>query len=528
MTWPRESRSNAAITTVIEHVWPGLHVLVVGDVMLDKYISGDVERISPEAPVPIVRALRHAEQPGGAGNVAMNLAALGSQVTLFGVVGDDADGRSLCAGLEAAGMVCALSLAEDQPTTSKTRILGGRQQMLRLDVEQQQPLAAEVGSELLSRVLARLTDRPRVSAVILSDYAKGLLTSELCQAVIQEAGRQGVPVVVDPKGKDFSRYRGAAVLCPNISELALAVGIPPQEAEAVLEAGETMIGAWQVAAIAVTRSERGITLLDGQTRIHAPAVVRQVFDVSGAGDTVTAILALCRASGIDPEQAIRLANLAAGLVVAKTGTAPVGRGELLQAVHERQAAKAEVAESNRSALGHARPVSGCQKILSMEAMRGRVERWRMAGERIVFTNGCFDLLHAGHVALIQEARKVGDRLIVGLNSDASVEALKGPLRPVTGQGDRATMLAALEGVDGVVIFDEETPLRTILALRPDVLVKGSDYVADEIVGASEVKAWGGTVLLVPMAGGWTTTRLIAKVLTPSARLPLPRSAGQSS
>jgi D-beta-D-heptose 7-phosphate kinase/D-beta-D-heptose 1-phosphate adenosyltransferase len=487
-----------AILSLIATDWKIRHLLVVGDVMLDKYIWGDVERISPEAPIPIVSVVRSTEQPGGAANVAMNLAALGAQVTLAGVVGDDGDGWSLRARLKATGMQSRLTRVPGRPTTSKTRILGGRQQMLRLDLESSDALPAWAHAALLQSTLERLSDPAdsrSPSAIILSDYAKGVLDADVCQTIIGRARSLGIPVIVDPKSSDFSRYRGATMLCPNLAELALATGNAPGDMAAVLDAGAAMLAELQVESLAVTLSERGIVLLDGKKRQHAPALARQVFDVSGAGDTVTAVLALCRASNIEGSDSIRLANLAAGIVVGKVGTAPVHAHELMSAL------TGEAPEVRETKAGG--------RVFSLNQMTRHVETWRAAGDRVVFTNGCFDLLHAGHIALLEAARALGDRLVVGLNSDASIHLLKGPARPVNGEENRARLLAALSAVDGVVIFEETTPLLTVLALRPDVLVKGGDYDAAQIIGAREVKSWGGEVVIVPLLAGLSTTRILA-------------------
>ena len=499
---------SGAVLNAITKEWPKQHVLVVGDVMLDKYIWGDVERISPEAPIPIVSVVRSTEQPGGAANVAMNLAALGAQVTLAGVVGEDGDGWLLRARLEAAGICTRLTVVPGRPTTAKTRIVGGRQQMLRLDLECSDGLAEEAHQDLMgsvSRLLEGAGEGQMPSILVLSDYAKGTLSQAGCAAAIGQASLLGIPVIVDPKGSDYSRYRGATSICPNLAELAVATGSAAGDLEAVLCAGESLIDALNLETLAVTLSERGIVLLDGKTREPAPALARQVFDVSGAGDTVTAVLALCRATHLSSTASLRLANLAAGIVVGKVGTAPVHRDELVAALH----AQVREAASARAALS---PAEAGTKLLPLEAMAKRVEAWRAAGERVVFTNGCFDLLHAGHVSLLEEARRHGHRLVVGLNSDASIRSLKGPGRPVLDVVHRARMLAALSAVDGVVIFDELTPLTTVIALRPDVLVKGGDYDRDEIVGAGEVKAWGGKVVIVPLVAGFSTTGLLASSL----------------
>ncbi|WP_263355312.1 bifunctional D-glycero-beta-D-manno-heptose-7-phosphate kinase/D-glycero-beta-D-manno-heptose 1-phosphate adenylyltransferase HldE [Acidicapsa acidisoli] len=473
----------------IEQEWPAKRLLVLGDVMLDKYIWGDVGRISPEAPVPVVRATHQSEQPGGAANVAMNLAKLGAGVVLVGFTGGDADEELLTSGLRVHGIDPAFVACEGFPTVTKTRIVGGRQQMLRLDSENLGKRADGEHERLLARVRQEL---PSCHAVVLSDYAKGVLEPKLCQAVIAEARKLGIPVLVDPKTADFSRYRGATTICPNLQELSVASREDVHNLEAMLAAGERMVGEFDLEYLTATLSEKGIAVIRPGNRFVAPAVARQVFDVSGAGDTVIAVLALCLASGLGIEPSVQLANIAAGIVVGKVGTVPVEKHELLAALAPDIALHAE------------------DKVLTREELMRRVAVWRASGERVVFTNGCFDLLHVGHITVLEQSRRLGDRLIVAINSDASVSCLKGPSRPVVSENDRARVLAALAAVDAVVIFGEATPLEVILAARPDVIVKGGDYNEDTVVGAKEVKSWGGKVAIVPIVEGHSTTRLIER------------------
>jgi D-beta-D-heptose 7-phosphate kinase/D-beta-D-heptose 1-phosphate adenosyltransferase len=471
----------------IEHNWASKRLLVVGDVMLDKYIWGEVGRISPEAPVPVVRATHRSEQPGGAANVAMNLSRLGAKTHVIGFTGGDEDQRLLAARLETEGISTSFVVSEGFPTIAKLRILGGRQQMLRLDSERLGPRPEADYNRLVSAVLAHL---PGCDAVILSDYAKGVLAPQVCRQVIDAARGLGIPVLVDPKCDDFSRYRGATAICPNLGELSRATRVDAADLKAVLEAAEAMIPALELEFLVATLSDRGIALVRPGKHTIAPAVARQVFDVSGAGDTVIAVLALSLASGFDPEAAVQLANVAAGIVVGKVGTVPVERHELLAALAPEMALHAE------------------DKVVTREELVSRIALWRANGERIVFTNGCFDLLHVGHIALLEEARRFGDRLVVAINSDASVSRLKGPSRPIVGERERARVLAALAAVDAVVVFGEATPLELIVAARPDVIVKGGDYVVDTVVGAEEVLSWGGQVKIVPIVEGYSTTRLV--------------------
>jgi D-beta-D-heptose 7-phosphate kinase/D-beta-D-heptose 1-phosphate adenosyltransferase len=471
---------------------PPPRVLVVGDLMLDRYLWGEVERISPEAPVPVVHVTRQTERLGGTANVAANLAGLGVEVTVAGHIGRDAEGGRLEEMLELAGIRPVLVRSASRITTTKTRVIGGHQQMLRLDQEEPGPYASDLSRALAQGVLQVLEDwRPGV--VILSDYAKGTLDEHVCRTVIEAGRARGIPVLVDPKGRDYGKYRGATALTPNQKEAADACGVPARDVEAVLQAAEALRRRLGLEFMPVTRGEHGIALLSAAGIAHLPATAKQVYDVSGAGDTVIATLATGLLAGLEVEECCRLANLAAGIVVGKVGTIPVSREELLH----------EIEWLDSSAQG--------DKICTVADLRVRLAVWRGKGERIVFTNGCFDLLHAGHVTYLETARALGDRLIVGLNTDRSVRALKGPSRPVIHEEDRARVMAALESVDAVVLFDEETPIELIRAVRPDVLVKGDDYTEEQVVGGAEVKSWGGRVALIPVMPGRSTSGIIARL-----------------
>ena len=380
----------------IEHNWSTRRLLIVGDVMLDKYIWGEVGRISPEAPVPVVRATHQNQQPGGAANVAMNIARLGAQAQVIGFTGGDENEKLLAESLCANSISPEFVVSEGFPTITKQRILGGRQQMLRLDSERLGKRPQADYDRLIHTVLQHL---PAAHAVILSDYAKGVLTAEVCQAIIPAARALGIPVLVDPKSADFSRYRGATTICPNLAELATAAVLDAHDLNALLEAAESMLPALELDFLTATLSEKGIALIRPGDRFIAPALARQVFDVSGAGDTVIAVLALCLASGLTPQTAVELANTAAGIVVGKVGTVPVEKYEILAALTPDIALHAE------------------DKVVTRDELVTRVAFWKRNSERVVFTNGCFDLLHIGHITVLEQARRFGDRLIVAINSD---------------------------------------------------------------------------------------------------------------
>jgi D-beta-D-heptose 7-phosphate kinase/D-beta-D-heptose 1-phosphate adenosyltransferase len=472
----------ASILNLLEGGFAQLKVLVIGDLMLDRYILGEVDRISPEAPVPILRHAQRYERAGGASNVAMNLAGLGCQAFLAGFWGDDGERSELAAILDAAKVDTLGVVTGTLPTVSKTRIVGRVQQLLRLDIESRDPRPAVENQRLLDRVLELV---PKMSAVILSDYAKGTLTPALCQAVIRTAREHNIPVLVDPKSDDFTKYAGATTVCPNLAELSQATRVPADAAhhDELLAAGLVLLAKHDLKFLTVTMSEKGITVLQpipGNNTFHSPARAREVFDVSGAG-------------GLQITTAVELANLAAGIVVGKVGTVPIAQHELI------------------AALTPSSGVTSGEKILDRDRMALRAAEWRAAGETIVFTNGCFDLLHVGHITLLEDCRRFGSKLILGLNTDYSVTRLKGPTRPIVGERERARVMAALAAVDAVVLFDEDTPLELIRALKPNVLVKGGDYTIDTVVGHEDVAAHGGRVEIVPTVEGFSTTNIVKKL-----------------
>lgn len=465
-------------------------VLCVGDIMLDRFVYGVVSRISPEAPVPVLRQTRAASMPGGAANVARNLASLGLEAVIIGPVGNDEAGTELSTLLNAAAGISARLVTHNaRPTTLKTRLVAGGQQLLRLDAEEIGPPDAASEQALIAAINELA---PTVSAILVSDYAKGLLTGAVIAAVLAAAKRQSIPVIADPKGADFMRYGAVDILKPNAGELALALGLPTSntaEVETALAAARKLLPA---KAVVVTRAAQGMSFISGDDAPgHVSGKAREVFDVSGAGDTSLAALAAAIVAGATLEEAVNVAILASGIAVGKSGTATVSAAELLDA--------SEVTRQSQKA-----------GLLSLDAMVGQIERWRESGLRIGFTNGVFDILHPGHVRVLEESRSRCDRLIVGLNSDASVKRLKGPERPVNDATSRGQVLCGLSAVDGVVIFEEDTPLNLITALKPDVLVKGGDYSRETIVGADLVEARGGEVIVVPLVPGQSTTSIIAR------------------
>jgi len=463
-------------------------ILVAGDVMVDEYVLGEVDRISPESPVPVMVVRDRLRRPGGAGNVMKNLVSLGGSVALLGTVGRDSAGRWLRAHCEEMG-VEGFWLKEDgsRPTTIKTRVVARNQQLVRIDEERVADLSPELERTVISDLKSVV---PQVKAVIISDYGKGFLTRGVLAALISQAKANRLPVLVDPKGLDFSRYRGCTYITPNRREASLASGVEIRDPESLVKAGRVLLDQTGAEAIIITRGREGSTLVTrGESKDFLVKPV-EIMDVTGAGDTVIATLALCVANGLAVENGIVLANLAASLVVSRFGAATVTLQEILDSLNEHGP------ESNVVGLGEIATV---------------LRRHRMGGEKIVFTNGCFDMLHAGHLEILRQASKMGDVLVVGINSDKSVARIKGPGRPIIPQSERVELVAALSFVDYVVVFEEDTPLLLIEEVRPDVLVKGEDWRGKEVVGADIVKARGGTVRFVKYVKGVSTTDLIQKI-----------------
>ncbi|MBI1209312.1 MAG: D-glycero-beta-D-manno-heptose-7-phosphate kinase [Azospirillum sp.] len=471
----------------------GTAVLCVGDVMLDRFVYGTVDRISPEAPIPVLRIERETTMLGGAGNVAANLAALGCGARFVSVVGDDEAGGAVLRLLVERSLAddCHMVTERGRQTSVKSRFLAANQQLLRADSETVSAVIPASVEAVLAAARRNLSD---VGSVILSDYGKGVLSDIVVSALIAAAHSAGRPVVVDPKSNDFNRYRGAAVITPNRRELALASRLATGSDDEVVAAARRVIETCGIEAVVATRSEQGMSVVTASGEVcHLAAEAREVFDVSGAGDTVVATLAAALGAGVPLVDAARIANLAGGIVVGKVGTAVVHPAELVASLHQQEWRSSEV------------------KVSPVDAAVETVERWRRQGRRIGFTNGCFDLLHPGHVSLLAQARAACDRLVVGLNSDESVRRLKGERRPVQSEAARAAVLASLASVDLVTIFADDTPIALIRAFRPDVLVKGADYRADQVVGGDFVRSYGGRVALADLSPGFSTTATISRL-----------------
>jgi D-beta-D-heptose 7-phosphate kinase/D-beta-D-heptose 1-phosphate adenosyltransferase len=483
-------------------------VLCVGDLMLDDFVYGDVTRISPEAPTPVLAVRHNAIDIGGAGNVARNIAALGANCIFVALIGKDDAGSVLTDALgKFKGIVPDLVVDPARQTTRKVRFVSEHHSvhLMRADWETTAPVSAESEAALIACAEAAL---PQVGAVVLSDYAKGVLTPRVVRAVIDAAKRLGKPVVVDPKSHDYSIYRGATLITPNAKELAAAAHRPLASEQDIADAAAELAHIIACDAVLVTRSEEGMTLqVAGATAVHIPAYPVKVRDVSGAGDTVAAVMTVLLAMKTPFEAAMRAANAAAAVVVGKRGTATVSLAEL----RHRILPAASLAPEEKI-------------VFDWSVLDERLAEWRRQGLRIGFTNGCFDLLHRGHIRLMAEARAACDRLVVGLNSDASTRRLKGNTRPINPAEGRAEVLAALEAVDLVVVFEQDTPLELIKLVRPNVLVKGADYAREGVVGHEVVEATGGQVILVDLVPGHSTTNIVRRVAEPAFRTGKPAAS----
>jgi D-beta-D-heptose 7-phosphate kinase/D-beta-D-heptose 1-phosphate adenosyltransferase len=469
-----------------------IKALVVGDLMLDEYLWGKAERISPEAPVQVVDIVREDLRLGGAGNVANNLVALGCRVTVLSVIGADENGTILRHAFSGKGVDVA-GVFEDpmRRTSKKTRVVAAHQQIVRIDRESREPLSSEYEKKIVDFLAERSGD---YQVILVSDYLKGVLTDGVLAAIMATGRRQGIPVVIDPKGDDYHKYRGATMLTPNRKEAEIASQVKIDGTENLQRAATTLLREEGLEALLITRSEEGMSLFEASGRsVHIPTVAREVYDVTGAGDTVIAVMGLVLASGRGFEESARLANLAAGIAVGKLGTSIVTPAEIIN----------EVGRDH---------LDSDAKIKNLDVLAAVIAEEKKKGKRVVFTNGCFDLLHVGHVKYLQKARSYGDLLVLGLNSDASVRRLKGEKRPLIGEEERSHLLSALDCVDYVVIFDEDTPLQLIETIRPWVLVKGGDYTSDTVVGKEVVESYGGRVELVQFVDGKSTTNIIEKIL----------------
>ncbi|MFQ6005139.1 MAG: bifunctional D-glycero-beta-D-manno-heptose-7-phosphate kinase/D-glycero-beta-D-manno-heptose 1-phosphate adenylyltransferase HldE [Woeseia sp.] len=481
--------NNENIANALCNAFGHKRVFVVGDLMLDRYIWGQVERISPEAPVPVLRPGREATRAGGAGNVALNLAGLGLDVAVAGFVGKDENGDRLLDILAERGVdTAAVVTLSDRPTITKTRVISGHQHVLRIDSEDLSDIENLDHDDLFEIVIST----SQVDAIILSDYAKGALPLIFCQRLIETAKQISTPVLVDPKGTDFSKYAGASILTPNLRELSQAGGVPAEHMDDLIRSARAYVDALGLQFLVVTRGPDGMTLVAEDQTVHSPAKAREVFDVSGAGDTVIASVAAAMLGGLEYVDMLHMANLAAGFVVGRVGTAAIDQASLMRALH-------------------AEEQSASKSVYSLDELIPLVDDWRNRDQRIVLTNGCFDIVHTGHVSFLHKAAREGDKLIVGINTDRSVRALKGNSRPINSHDDRACVIAALAVVDAVVMFDERTPLKLITALQPDVLVKGADYSRDEVIGATEVESHGGRVVLLPLVKGKSTSKIVRKI-----------------
>jgi D-beta-D-heptose 7-phosphate kinase/D-beta-D-heptose 1-phosphate adenosyltransferase len=473
-----------------EPTFTDCRILVIGDIMMDRYIEGGISRISPEAPVPVLRKSASYCRLGGGGNVAANLSALGCRSTLISVCGLDAAGSEIGALLKEKAVDSYLLEDQSRPTVSKTRVLSGQHHLLRIDEEETHPLDAGFGKQMLREFEKSL---PGCRAVLLSDYGKGVCTPSVCRSVIRASREKGIPVFVDPKGTDWKKYEGASCITPNLSELSAAAGREVETHADRMEVASRLCRTLALDRILVTLGISGMCLIDAAGKSDSVAArAKAVYDVSGAGDTVVAVLSACRATGMNWRPSMETANLAAGIAVGKVGTEPVYIREIRE-------------EIRKVRDGH------LSKIFALNSAMSVIDAWRKESETIVFTNGCFDLLHPGHVHLLRKAAGFGSRLVVGLNSDASIRRLKGPARPVLDQNDRSCLLASLADVDMVLVFEEDTPLEMIKALRPDVLVKGADYTKETVVGAEVVVSSGGRLELVDLKDGPGTTGIIEKI-----------------
>ena len=470
-----------------------INVLCVGDVILDQYVYGDVDRVSPEAPIPVLNINSRSYVVGGAGNVACNISAIGGVANLVAVTGDDLAGSQINSLLDDdAGVINSLISGSDYPTTVKTRFVADGQHLLRVDDEVIDVYSTQFLENIFSTVESLLDQGPP-GVIVLSDYGKGVLSETVTRNIIKAAKVLNIPVIIDPKGTNYLKYYGADILTPNRKELSESSLLPTRTSDEIVSAAEKLIDQFAIGSVLVTRGKEGMSLIKPNcTPLHLPALAREIFDVSGAGDTVVAVMAAGVAAGMEAAEAAELANIAAGLVVGKIGTAVVRNIDLLHALNG--------------------TVSVEKNIIDKNQLNKKITEWRSRGLLIGFTNGCFDLMHPGHISLLEQAKSECDRLIIGLNSDESVTRLKGEGRPVQNAVARALVLASLSSVDAVVIFDDDTPMDLIKLMRPDVLVKGADYLLADVVGGEFVCSYGGRIVLADLIDGYSTTETIARLM----------------
>lgn len=466
--------------------------MVIGDFMLDRYLWGKTDRISPESPVPVVHVQSETETLGGAGNVVANICGLGLSAIPIGIIGKDGSGEKLKNRLSNLGCdTDGLLTTQNRPTIEKTRVIAQNQQVVRIDYEEKEILPKELVQQIKTKINKYLKE---VSVIVISDYGKGICSEEIVQFIISKVDGTGKKVVVDPKGNNYSKYKGAYCITPNKKEAFEATGIEIADTKTAGQSGKFISSEYDISNVLITRGKDGMTLIEPEDTTHLGTKAQDVFDVSGAGDTVISTLASSLAIGLDLRTAMNFANSAAGVVVSRVGTAPINLGELKNFI-----------KSNGNSRAH-------NKIVDEDEMTRKVSSWKTQGYSIVFTNGCFDILHTGHISLFEQAKSYGDKLIVGLNSDDSIRRLKGENRPVLDESTRAQVLAAVEFIDLIILFDEDTPQKLIASIKPDYLVKGADYIEEEIVGGNIVKSYGGEIVRVQIVENQSTTNIVNSIL----------------
>ena len=462
--------------------------LVIGDLMLDQYIFGDVNRLSPEAPVPIIKKNKHHNRIGGAGNVALNLIGLGIKPLLVGSIGNDENGKILSSLIKKHNLSIKGLIKENGQTTTKTRVMAGHHQIVRIDEEQ---ISFGPNEANIKKIIKYINSD--LSCIVISDYNKGFLSASFLKKIIQQANREKIPVLIDPKGKDASKYAGATLITPNKKEAMELTGLTNFDNDLINTALKKINKNYKINSIVMTQGKDGIShITPKKINTYPASISKQVYDVSGAGDTVIATLASCIIANLDLSDSFKLANLAAGIVISKLGTVPISREELLDEM-----------ESNLNGQKN--------KIFSLKELLLKISGLRAKGQTIGFTNGCFDILHSGHVTYLEKAKSQVDYLILGLNSDSSIKTIKGKNRPIVSEADRARVLCALESIDAVIIFNESTPIKLIKEIKPDVLIKGNDYAPKSVVGAKEIKKWEGKLYLVPLLEGKSSSKIINKI-----------------